>query len=243
MFDKPNQLVFYVNILLVVFGVLLVLCSDYVVIGLFFVVSALLLIRDQYYQNKSKFTISHLERTLTIHDTCGSRATQTQKLKIAAQHVDNSEFWFKHIHSAGTMSNFKINDNTPAEQKTEDGSLQVCMKFSPDLKVTKEFGATLSYDQKNAFVNTEELLCHVVDTETQLLRLVVELPEGRPASSAHVYCKPEGAERTLLPSVVKGQTKITVDISDPLLGAEYCLQWDWPREGVIQRLGCLLKMD
>ncbi len=35
MFDKPNQLVFYVNILLVVFGVLLVLCSDYVVIGLF----------------------------------------------------------------------------------------------------------------------------------------------------------------------------------------------------------------
>lgn len=239
MFDKPNQLIFYINATLIVFGALVALLTDYVVVGLIFAISALLLVYDQIRQNKSAFTIANLRKILTIHDTGGSQATLTQKQMTTACHVENSEYWFRNIRAMGSISNFKVNDSDPAEQIIENGNYQVCMKLPSGLKAIDGSDLTLSYEYKDAFTQTEGVLSHVIDDDTQQLHLIVELPKGRPISSARFFCKHDGIEEALLPPVVTGQTKIEADIKNPELGAEYCLQWNWPEEGVINKLSRL----
>jgi len=131
MFDKPNQLIFYINVTLIVFGVLVALLTDHVVIGLIFAISALILVYDQIRQNKFAFTIADLRKILTVHDTTGNKATLTQTQMTTACHVDNSEYWFKNIHAIGSISNFRVNNGDPAEQRKDNGSYQVCMKLPP----------------------------------------------------------------------------------------------------------------
>jgi len=239
MFDKPNQLIFYVNVILAVFGALVALLTDYVVLGLIIAVSALLLVYEQIRQNRSAFTIADLRKILTIHDTGGSKATLTQTQMTTACHVDNSEYWFRNIRALGSIGNFRVNGDIPAEQKIENGNYQVCMKLPPALKVIEGSDLTLSYEYNDAFTQTEGILSHVIDDDTRQLHLIVELPQGRSISSARFFCKQNGVEEALLPPVVTGQTKIEADIRNPKLGAEYCLQWHWPEEGVIKKISRL----
>ncbi|MEK7772283.1 MAG: hypothetical protein AAB703_05450 [Pseudomonadota bacterium] len=239
MFDKPNQLIFYVNVILAVFGVLVALLTGYVVLGLIFAASGLLLVYEQIRQNKSAFTIADLRKTLTIHDTGGSKATLTQTQMTTACHAGNSEYWFRNIRALGSTGNFKVNGDDPAEQKIENGNYQVCMKFPPGLKAIEGSDLTLSYEYNDAFTQTEGILSHVIDDDTRQLHLIVELPQGRSISSARFFCKQNGVEEALLPPVVTGQTKIEADIRNPKLGAEYCLQWHWPEEGIIKKISRL----
>lgn len=239
MFDKPNQLIFYINVILIVFGVLVALLTDYVVIGLIFAVSALILAYDQIRQNKFAFTIADLRKILTVHDTAGSKATLTQTQMTTACHVDNSEYWFRNIRAIGSITNFRVNHGDPAEQIKENGNYHICMKLPSELKVIDGSDLTLSYEYEDAFTQTEGILSHVVDNDTRRLHLTVELPEGRSISSARFFCKHDGKEEALLPPVVTGQTKIEADIKNPKLGAEYCLQWNWSEEGFIKKLGRL----
>lgn len=53
MFDRSNQIVFYLNSCIAFFGVLVALFTPYAVMGLLFILSALALIYDQFEQNKS----------------------------------------------------------------------------------------------------------------------------------------------------------------------------------------------
>ena len=239
MFDKPNQLIFYINVILIVFGVLVALLTDYVVIGLIFSISALILVYNQIRQNKSAFTIADLRKVLTIHNTGGSKATLTQTQMTTACHIDNSEYWFRNIRAIGSITNFRVNNGDPAEQIKENGNYHVCMKLPPELKVINGSDLTLSYEYENAFTQTEGILSHVVDNDTRRLHLIVELPDGRSISSARFFCKHDGKEEALLPPVVTGQTKIEADIKNPKLDAEYCLQWNWSEEGFIKKLSRL----
>lgn len=239
MFDKPNQLIFYINVILIVFGVLVALLTDYAVIGLIFAISALILVYNQIRQNKFAFTIADLRKILTVHDTAGSKATLTQTQMTTACHVDNSEYWFRNIRAIGSVTNFRVNHGDPAEQIKENGNYHVCMKLPPELKIINGSDLTLSYEYEDAFTQTEGILSHVVDNDTRRLHLTVELPEGRSISSARFFCKHDGKEEALLPPVVTGQTKIEADIKNPKLGAEYCLQWNWSEEGFIKKLSRL----
>lgn len=239
MFDKPNQLIFYINAIIVVFGVLVALLTNYVVLGLIFAICAALLVYDQIRQNKSAFSIADLRKILTVHDTGGNKATLTQIQMTTACHVDNTEYWFKNIRAIGSISNFRVNDSEPAEQKKENESYQICMKLPPELKIINGSDLTLSYQYEDAFTQTEGVLSHVIDNDTRRLYLVVELPEGRAISSARFFCKHNGEEEALLPPVVTGQTRIEADINNPQLGAEYCLQWNWSEEGLIKKLSHL----
>ena len=239
MFDKPNQLVFYINAAILVFGVLVALLTNFIVIGLIIAICAALLIFDQIRQNKSAFSIADIRKILTIHDTGGNKATLTQTQMTTACHIDNTEYWFGNIRAVGSISNFKVNDSEPAEQKKENESYQICMKLPPELKIINGSDLTLSYEYEDAFTQTEGVLSHVIDNDTRRLHLIVELPEGRGISSARFFCKQNGKEEALLPPVVTGQTKIEADIKNPQLGAEYCLQWNWSEEGLIKKLSHL----
>ncbi len=242
MFDKPNQLIFYINVVLLVFGVLVALLTGYVVIGMTFAICALILIYDQIRQNKWAFTIADLKKTLTVHDTGGSKATLTQTQETTACHIANSEYWFKNIRAMGSISNFKVNSGSLSDPIKDNGSYKVCMKFPPELNMITGSDLTLSYEYEDAFTQTESTLSHIVDNDTRRLHLIVELPEGRAISSARLFCIQNGKEESLLPPVVIGETKIEADIKNPKLGAEYCLQWNWSEEGLIRKLGHFFKI-
>ena len=44
MFDKRNQLIFYANILIMVFGITVIIMSDFLIVGLLLIIGAALLI-------------------------------------------------------------------------------------------------------------------------------------------------------------------------------------------------------
>lgn len=242
MFDKRNQLVFYANILIIVFGITVILFSDFMLVGALFIVGAALLIYEQIKQNKGAFSISGVEKILTVKDTCGTKATLVQKQNTAACHMENTVYWFKNICSVGSMGNFSINDQFPVKQtKDSNNNYQVCMALPTNPKATKGIDTTLSYDYTNAFGRKEGVLSHVVNDETDQLKLVVQLPAGRPISSASAYCIHDGTKEALLPPVVTGETKIETEIQEPKLGAEYRLEWVWPEANLIKKITCYLK--
>ncbi len=236
MFDKNNQLVFYANIISIVFGIIVILFSDFFLVGLLFVISGALLIFEQLKQNKAAFTISNLQKTLKVHDTGGSKATQTESQVTAACHVDNKIYWFRDIPVIGSVRNFRMNGASIDDQKKDDGVYHVCAKIPTELKAIGGFDMALSYDYQDAFTKSEGVLSHVVNDETRNLHLIVELPKGRPVTSAKVFCKKNGVEEALLPPVVTGETKIETEIQNPTLGAEYCLQWNWSNESVAKKV-------
>jgi hypothetical protein len=242
MFDKRNQLVFYANILIIVFGLTVILFSDFVFVGTLFIAIGAILIFEQIKQNKGAFNITGLEKKLKIDDTCGTQATLVQKQNTTACHVANTVYWFKNISPVGAITNFSINGQSPAEQKRDgNNKYQVCMTLPTNPNVTNGIETTLKYHYKNAFGQTEGVLSHTVDDQTDRLRLVVELPKGRPVSTARAYCIQNDKEEALLPPVVTGETRIETEVVNPKLGAEYCLQWDWPEPGLLKRIGCLIK--
>ncbi|MCP5245049.1 MAG: hypothetical protein H6937_03425 [Burkholderiales bacterium] len=242
MFDKRNQLVFYANILIIVFGVTLILFSDFMLVGALFIAGAALLIYEQIQQNKGAFSISGVEKTLTVKDTCGTKATLVQKQNTAACHTKNTVYWFKNISHAGSMGNFSINGQFPTEQtKDNNNNYLVCMVLPKNPNATSGIDTTLSYDYTNAFGHNEGVLSHVINDVTDQLKLVVQLPQGRPISSASAYCIQDGIKEALLPPVITGETRIETEIKEPKLGAEYCLQWVWPEANIIRKITCYLK--
>lgn len=242
MFDKRNQLVFYANILIIVFGISVILLSDFITIAFLFIVLGALLVFEQIKQNKGAFSISGLEKTLTVRDTCGTQAMLVQKQNTTSCHVDNTVFWFRSITPMGSISNFSINGQSPAEQtKDENNHYQVCMALPANPKATDGLETILKYNYKDAFVKTEGVLTHTVNDETDTLRLVVELPEGRNISTARAYCIHNGKEEALLPPVVSGNTRIETVIDHPRLGAQYCLQWNWPEANLLKKISCMIK--
>lgn len=242
MFDKRNQLVFYANIVIIVFGLIVILFSDFVLMGILLTAIGAILIFEQIKQNKGAFSITGLEKILTIDDTCGTQATLVQKQNTTACHTANTVYWFKSITPVGAITNFSINGQSPAEQKKDNNNkYQVCMTLPANSNATHGIETTLKYHYKNAFGRTEGILSHTVDDQTDRLRLVVDLPKGRPVSTARAYCIEKGKEEALLPPVVTGETRLETEVINPKLGAEYCLQWNWPEPGLLQKIGCLIK--
>lgn len=240
MFDRSNQIIFYLNSCIAFFGVLMVLFTPYVVMGLLFILSALALIYDQFEQNKSAYTIDHLNKALTVHDMGGNKATVRQVQMTRACYAGGTEYWFRNICAIGSISNIQVNDRDPVAKINTNGSYQVCTGFPTGIKVTDGCDLVLSYQCEGAYIHPEGIFSHVVDSNTRQLSLVVELPKGRAISSARLYCKKNGIEEALIPPVVTGQTRIEADIRNPEVGVEYCLQWKWREESLIQKLSRFL---
>ena len=239
MFNKPNQLIFYLNVVIAVFGVMVALATDFIVVGLIIAICAALLIFDQIKQNKSAFTIADLNKILTVHDAEGSKATLTQTQMTTSCHVDNSEYWFKNIRAVGSISSFRINNELPDGQQKDSDNYHVCMRIPPELQLIKGSNLTLTYEYHDAFTQSEGMLSHVVSDDTKHLHMTIQLPEGRKVSTTRFFCKYNGKEEALLPPTVTGKTKIEADIDNPKQGAEYCLEWNWADAGILKKISNL----
>ena len=236
MFDKSDRLALYANILSAALGVFLIIFTDLLFSGIILTISALALHYTLRHLIKTAFTISNLERTITIQDNSGSKAVETQKHAVVTNQSGLSEFWCKNINSNGFVSQITINGTTPAEQLQEDKNTHAAIKFDGNLKSGQTFDIELSFNHKDAFKNTQCILAHTVDNETNLLRLVVNLPGGRPVTSASVSCKVDDIETPQLPPVITDNRNVVAEIRNPLIGATYYLQWDCPRQNLVDKL-------
>ena len=236
MFDRSDRLTLYINAFLAAFGIIFALFSGFFLIGFIFTVCALLLIYDLYRQNKTAFTVTHLDKILTIQDSSGKKATETQKYTVTANKAGLAEFWFKNISSDGIINYIYINGASPAERKQEDGKIHVAMKFDAPLKAGNAFDATVTFSHQNAFTKTQETLVHTIENETKLLRMIIELPRKRPAAFASLERRYKGEVKQISPPIITEHGKIMADIQNPPVGAEYYLHWDWPKTKLIDKL-------
>lgn len=236
MFDRSDRLTLYINALLAAFGIIFALFSGFFLISFIFTGCALLLIYDLYRQNKTAFTITHLDKILTIQDSSGNKATETQKYSVTANKTGLSEIWFKNIISDGIISYIYINGASPAERKQEDGKTHVAMKFNAPVKAGSTFETTVTLGHQHAFTKTQETLVHTIDNETKLLRMVIELPTGRQSGYASLSRLYKGEETQAPPPIITEHGKIVADIKNPPVGAEYCLRWDWPKAKLIDKI-------
>lgn len=236
MFDKSNRLALYANILSAALGVFLIIFTDLFLSGIVLTISALALHYGIRHLNKTAFTVSSLERTITIQDNSGCKAAETQKHAVIANKSGISEFWCRNINSNGYVSYITINGTSPAEQLQEDSNTHAAIKFDGNIKSGQAFDIDLSFNHKDAFKDTHCKLAHTVDNDTNLLRLVVILPEGRPVTSASVSRKVDDVETPMLPPVIADNGNIVAEIRNPLVGATYYLQWDCPKQNLVNKL-------
>ncbi len=236
MFDKSDRISMYGNIFVVFFGIFVVLCSDYVATGLLITISALLLLYVLRWLNKTVFTISCLDRILTIQDDNGVKAVEVQKQTITVNRSGQTEFWCNNIQSEGAVSYIDINGQSPAEQKQEGEQTSALIKFDAPLKTGAALDLVLSYSHNNAFKKAQQTLVHIIDNETKQLHLVVELPKGRSVDSARLFRKYNGQDEQLLPPIIIGKSKIEAEVNNPPLGAIYYLQWDSHKENMITKM-------
>ena len=235
-FDKSDRLELYSTILSATLGVFLIIFTSLFLSGIVLTISAVVLYYAIRHLNKTAFTVSSLERTVTIQDNSGSKAAETQKHAVIANQSGISEFWCRNINSNGYVSYITINGTSPAEQRQEDGNTHAAIKFDGNIKSGQAFDIDLSFNHKDAFKDTHCKLAHTVDNDTNLLRLVVILPEGRPVTSASVSSKVDDVETPMLPPVIANNGNIVAEIRNPLIGATYYLQWDCPKQNLVDKL-------
>ena len=236
MFDKSDRLALYANILSAALGVFIIIFTDLLFSGIVLTLSAAALHYGLRYLNQTAFTISNLERTITIQDNSGSKAAETQNHMVVTNQSGVSEFWCRNINSNGYVSYITINGASPAEQLQVDSNTHAAIKFDGSLKSGQAFDIALSFNHKDAFKDTRCTLAHTVDNETNLLRLVVKLPEGRPVTSASVSRKVDDVETAMLPPVIADNGNIVAEIRNPLIGATYYLHWDCPKLNLVDKL-------
>jgi hypothetical protein len=180
-----------------------------------------------YFLNKPEFTVLRIDKTLSISDASGSKATLLRDQTAQANHKGITEFWCRNISADGTISNILINGEPPAKQIKEAGDIQVCMQISPPPRARERFKMALSYDLTDSFLTARESLIHVVEAETKLLRMVVELPKQRMPKTARLFLRFGGQVFKELKAPIVAGARIEAEIKRPRLGAEYCLHWEW----------------
>lgn len=181
----------------------------------------------KWYLDRPSFTILEVEKVLEIRDTKGKNATLLRIHSARCNHSGITEFWCRGISADGTISNIKIDDAPPNEQRTDAGDIQVCKRFHRPLKRGQKFRMTLSYDLTDSFPLSSETLIHSVGSATNKLRMVVTLPEARKAKAARAFLRYGGEIHKELPLPKITNRRIEIEISRLRLGSEYCLEWDW----------------
>lgn len=179
--------------------------------------------------NQPEFTVLEIQKTLTIHRRNGDSATLERSQTARSNHKGITEFWCRNISSDGSITNILIDAAAPHIQKTEAGDIQVCKRFPQALMKGQKFTTILTYDLSNAFLSASEGLIHVVEAPTKHLRLIVILPNGKPARNMRASLRYGGNPHKNLPvpNASNNGLRIEMAVNRPVLGAEYSLEWDW----------------
>lgn len=188
-----------------------------------------LLLRWWFYQ--PEFTLLMVEKILSIGNATGRTAILVRSLNGKVTQKSLSEFWCHNIGADGAIVNIRIDGEPPQKTLKEAGDIHVGKRFARPLRRGEEFSLQLSYELVDSFVKRTGALIHVVENRTKKLRMVVILPRERPAKSAHASFRYGGQMPKKLPDPLSrglnAGERIEIEVKNPKLGAEYCLDWSW----------------
>jgi hypothetical protein len=229
MFINVDRVLALIGLFIALPSTMLLFFSDHIAIGILVLVFMLIAIINWHVQNKPLITVLEIEKSAVINDSQGIDASFTSRQKTITNHKGLIELWFRNISSDGVINNILIDNKIPSDIKTEAGDIRACIRFNKPKKAHEQFEATLTFDAKNAFSANTEFVIHVVEAETKKLKLVVELTINRKASDARVFLQYGGNPHKELekPLISDSGRRLETNIKRPLLGAEYCLEWDW----------------
>lgn len=228
---SQSDILAWIAIILGIPGLLIALFSDAVIVAVVFLILCGVLLWVRWWLSQPLYTLTCVEKVLTIEDVAGKKARLVRFHEGVANHRGLQEFWCRNISADGTISNVLIDNHAPYDTERRAGDLQVCTRFRQPLDRAEKFKMTLSYDLTDSFLRTPEAVIHVTESKTKKLKMVIILPPGRPAINAIATLSFGGQPHSrLFPPRLTGQVtgeRIEWEIKAPKLGAEYRLEWDW----------------
>jgi hypothetical protein len=120
----------------------------------------------------------------------GSAAQFTLPASREVAKSELKEIWLRNVAATGTIEDTTI-DGVPAKAGvnlfTELKLISLKKLLTAPAKKGDQIETSVKYTLLNSFPTSSEKMIHVVNYTTQKVKLVVELPEDRPAKSAKLF--------------------------------------------------------
>jgi hypothetical protein len=172
-----------------------------------------------------------MKKTLTFADSSGISANLIREQKIRVNYGSMSEIWCRNIVADGAIQNLLV-DGLPPEHEDQEKLgclLAVRKKFLRTLYRGDCESVTWSYNLLHSFPNKQEFIDHDVTPGTQLLELIVHLPENRPCRGVKLEEKVAGEPSRQLqdPDVTRSGIMLYAKVKSPKEGRTIRLSWQW----------------
>jgi hypothetical protein len=178
-----------------------------------------------------QYSTLSMRKTLVLKASDGSHAELLREQKIRVNFSSMSEIWCRNIVADGSIANLRIDGVAlqDVDQEWLGCLLDIRKRFLRTLYRGDEESVLWSYDLINSFPKQKEFIDHDVTPGTQLLELVVELPEQRPCREARLEEKVAGEPSKQLkdPEILRSGTLVRATIRAPKEGRTIRLSWQW----------------
>ena len=179
-----------------------------------------------------QYSTTMMRKSLKFQTSEATRATFTRDQTIRVNYGSMDEIWCRNIVADGKIENVQVDGETPP---AEDRQTLGCL-----LDVRKRFGSTLyrgqvttvcwTHDLVDSFPNRREFIDHDVTPATDLLELVVELPQGlRKFHDAALEERVAGEPARSLgsPTIEQNGLRLRATIKKPHPGRTIRMSWGW----------------
>jgi len=228
---KKQDLLAYIGIALTIPGVGLLFLNKATIVGTLILIVVVILFVMYWLQNRPPFTILEADKTLDFQDEAGNLAFLESRVKIRANHMGITQFWFRGINADGTIENIKIDGDLipPHLIKRVAGSIEVYKQFNQVLTPGKVTNIALSYELHDSFLGKREGMTHVTSTQTKRVKIRINFHQRRPASDVRHYLGYGSQVQAELekPAVPADRLSVECQFRNPKPGSYHTLEWDW----------------
>ncbi len=169
-----------------------------------------------------------VEWRVRIHDAGGAKATAWKTSVLTANEANISTLVDRNFVTTGQLLFLSASLGDIVGPTDEGGSLSVATSLREPLPVGREVCNVLTISASNTFTASRETFGHIVTYQCQKLRVVVEFPADRPATSAFAFRVVEGGKETLPDDVLSpDKLQLELEVEEPPVGSKYVLEWQW----------------
>ena len=170
-----------------------------------------------------------MRKVLTIHDREGKLAEVRREQTIRARYGNLQGIWWKGNIVDGSMSNFKVDGETPDDIESLGCSKSFYKKFTNPLSKGEERTVIWTLQAADSLLSTREAFLHESIPATKRLEMEVNFPENRRCTSAEFHEEVAGYDTRRLdgPRVIGGGQKLFAPVKSPKDGHTYRIDWAW----------------
>jgi hypothetical protein len=176
-----------------------------------------------------EFTVTALEKVLTIRDGSAECATLVQRARMRPNHKGLTEWWVRNMGGDGRIVNILIDGKAPSEVDQRGGLISVCKRYQHPLPRWRTFDTTVTCDMLRSYSQPQEALIHTDAYATKELTMIIEFPAERPCLEASGVITFSGEQRKQIGTITlsEGRRRAVLHVKRPKLGAQYHLEWEW----------------